>query len=161
MRAWDERTETSPTTVYVAASGKDSGKQYDKAGFGVYWGVANARNASYRMGEGSESRADLMAILYAILAVPEDRSSVIYSSSQYVIRSYCYWEGSSLDPAPHGPNQLRFYLNKPELNAHAIGARTMARDAVHIQEHRPGSLLSRTQGPKWSLRASSVYPRFS
>ncbi|KAJ6493832.1 hypothetical protein DFH09DRAFT_888136, partial [Mycena vulgaris] len=87
------RCNASPTTVYVAASGKDSGKPYGKAGFGVYWGVADARNTSCRIGEGSENRAALMAILYAILAVPEDCSLVIYTSSQYAIRSYCYWAG--------------------------------------------------------------------
>ncbi|KAJ7869616.1 hypothetical protein B0H13DRAFT_1584235, partial [Mycena leptocephala] len=80
-------------SVYIAASCKNSGQPYCKTGFAVYWGPDNPRNTSFRIGEGSESWAVLIAVLYAVVATADDRSLSIYTSSQYAIRSYCYWAG--------------------------------------------------------------------
>ncbi|KAJ7228550.1 hypothetical protein GGX14DRAFT_331122, partial [Mycena pura] len=85
--------DSNPVSVYVAVSGRDPGKPYSKAGFALYWGPADARNVSFRLEEGSESRAALVAVLQAVLMVPQDCSLVVYSSSQYAIRTYCYWAG--------------------------------------------------------------------
>ncbi|KAJ7640641.1 hypothetical protein B0H17DRAFT_891119, partial [Mycena rosella] len=87
------RIEGNPITVYVAASCKNPGKPYSKAGFAVYWGPGDARNASYRIVDGSESRAALIMVLYTVVTAPADRPLVLYSSSQYAIRTFCYWAG--------------------------------------------------------------------
>ncbi|KAJ7018793.1 hypothetical protein C8F04DRAFT_894162, partial [Mycena alexandri] len=135
-----------PVSVYVAASCKDIGKPYSRAGFGVYWGPADARNTAIRINEASESRAALLAVLHVVLAVPRDRSVVIYTSSHYAIRSFCYWAGEYATSGwlcAHGDvlrdaataiqqrtAPLRFYPLKAEPNVHAQSAQKLAREAT-------------------------------
>ncbi|KAJ7631779.1 hypothetical protein B0H17DRAFT_876821, partial [Mycena rosella] len=87
------RIEGDPITVYVAVSCKNPGKPYSKAGFAVYWGLGDAHNTSYRIVDGSESQAAFIMVLYTVLTAPADRPLVLYSSSQYAIRTFCYWAG--------------------------------------------------------------------
>ncbi|KAJ7709049.1 hypothetical protein B0H17DRAFT_916452 [Mycena rosella] len=82
-----------PVTVYVASSCKNAGKPYSEAGFGVYWGAGDVQNATRRIEGSSENRAALWSIYYTLLAVAGDCPLMVYTSSQYTIRSYCYWAG--------------------------------------------------------------------
>ncbi|KAJ7133653.1 hypothetical protein C8R43DRAFT_826181, partial [Mycena crocata] len=132
-----------PVTVYIATSSKDAGKPYSRSGFGVYWGVNDGRNIGYRLDQGSESRAALVAVHHCVLAISLDRPLVIVTNSQYAIRTYCYWAGeysTSGWTCTHGDvlqqatqvirvraAPISFQLNRPGPNAHAAAARDLAR----------------------------------
>ncbi|KAJ7876023.1 hypothetical protein B0H13DRAFT_1579530, partial [Mycena leptocephala] len=82
--------------VYVASSCVSSGKPNVKAGSGAYWGPNSKWNKSSSVPGGqTDARAALFAITLALLSAPSDRTLVIYSSSQFAIRSFCYSVGTN------------------------------------------------------------------
>ncbi|KAJ7034594.1 hypothetical protein C8F04DRAFT_886479, partial [Mycena alexandri] len=82
--------------VYVASSCVAAGKPNVKAGCGVYWGPnSGSNNSTSCPGRQTDTRAALFAVTLALLSAPSDRTLVIYSSSQLVIRTFCYWAGSN------------------------------------------------------------------
>ncbi|KAJ7911526.1 hypothetical protein B0H13DRAFT_1564641, partial [Mycena leptocephala] len=87
-----------PVSVYLATSAKCKGVA--DAVFALYWGTNSKRNVARRFeGPQTHARASLFAVLQAILESPRDKSLIIYTTSQYTIRSFCYWAG---DNAVHG-----------------------------------------------------------
>ncbi|KAJ7644036.1 hypothetical protein FB45DRAFT_713190, partial [Roridomyces roridus] len=122
------------------------GRPHGTTGFGLFWGENNGRNVSCRIEQGSESRAALAAVHCAILAVPDDTPLTIYTSSEYAIRSYCYWAGDYAVggwTCTHGDvlqaaaasilrrsAPVHFYLTVRGGNKHAEGARTLAHAAA-------------------------------
>ncbi|KAF7357586.1 Reverse transcriptase domain-containing protein [Mycena sanguinolenta] len=80
-----------PTAVYIATSSRKK-----SAAFAVWWGEGSKANKSFRIeGEASDGLACILAILCAVRDCSSDKSLVIYTSSQYAIRSFCYWAGDN------------------------------------------------------------------
>ncbi|KAJ7742341.1 hypothetical protein DFH07DRAFT_722120, partial [Mycena maculata] len=56
------------------------------------WGGNSPRNTAYILeGAQAEATASLFAVLVAVIDSRQDRTLIIYASSQYPIRSFCYW----------------------------------------------------------------------
>ncbi|KAJ7452725.1 hypothetical protein B0H11DRAFT_1741637, partial [Mycena galericulata] len=88
--------QTDPLHVYVASSCVAAGKANVRAGSGVFWGPNSRWNKCASIpGRQSDGRAALFAVTLAVLSAPVDRTLVIYSSSQFVIRTFCYWTGTN------------------------------------------------------------------
>ncbi|KAJ7656984.1 hypothetical protein DFH06DRAFT_917110, partial [Mycena polygramma] len=80
--------------VYLASSCAATGKPNMKAGSGTYWGPNSPRNkCSSVPGAQTSGRAALFAVTLALMSAPLDRTLVIYTTSQFVIRTFCYWVG--------------------------------------------------------------------
>ncbi|KAJ7770190.1 hypothetical protein DFH07DRAFT_735521 [Mycena maculata] len=140
------RTDT--LHVYVASSCVTAGKPNIRAGSGVYWGPNSRWNKSSSvLGKQSDGRAGLFAVTLALLSAPMDRTLVIFSSSQFVIRTFCYWAGSNYTegwPCKNAdiikvtaelmrkrPAGVIFrYSPSPATNNHSRGALDLARKAA-------------------------------
>lgn len=85
-----------PISVFIASSAEGKGSSTGCAAFSLYWGASSSRNMGYRF-EGSQtsSRAALFAVLMAVTESATYRSLTIYTTSEYVIRSFCYWAGDN------------------------------------------------------------------
>jgi ribonuclease HI len=84
-------TNNKPVVVYIATSMKGH-----RAAFALWWGEQSARNCAYVLGDrGSDAKACLMAVLSAARSCLRERRLIIHTSSQYVIRSLCYWAGNN------------------------------------------------------------------
>ncbi|KAJ7740488.1 hypothetical protein DFH07DRAFT_688565, partial [Mycena maculata] len=85
-----------PTTVYLASSAKRKSSSAGSAIFAIYWGANSPRNTAYTFdGAQTEARASLFAILMAVIDSRQDQTLIIYTSSQYAIRCFCYWAGEN------------------------------------------------------------------
>jgi ribonuclease HI len=83
-----------PISVHIATSAK--GKGVADAAFALYWGANSKRNLARRFdGPQTQARASLFAVLKAVLDSPPDKALAIFTSSEYVIRSFCYWAGDN------------------------------------------------------------------
>ncbi|KAJ7147961.1 hypothetical protein C8R46DRAFT_837803, partial [Mycena filopes] len=72
------------------------GRPDARAGGAVYWGEGSDGNIALAVpGLQSEGRAVLYAMVSAIIAAPSQRTLTIYTTSQYAIRSFCYWAGGN------------------------------------------------------------------
>ncbi|KAJ7168126.1 hypothetical protein C8R43DRAFT_876833, partial [Mycena crocata] len=88
--------QTDPLHVYVASSCVSAGKPNARAGSGVYRGPNSRWNRGSSVpGRQTDGRAALFAVMLAVETAPEDRTLVIYCTSQFVIRTFCYWVGSN------------------------------------------------------------------
>jgi ribonuclease HI len=79
--------------VYTDGSSLSNGKAGSRAGVGVYFGAADARNISERL-EGepqTNQRAELMAMLRALQVCPSNKAVRIVSDSQYSINCVTQW----------------------------------------------------------------------
>jgi ribonuclease HI len=79
--------------IYTDGSSRANGRRGARAGYGVYFGDGDARNISERL-EGepqTNQRAELMAILAAMEAVPLAQAIQIISDSQYSIKCVTEW----------------------------------------------------------------------
>ncbi|KAJ7138735.1 hypothetical protein C8R43DRAFT_817886, partial [Mycena crocata] len=84
-----------PVSVYIGTSTKSKGSSA-RASFALYWGRNHRRNSAFGFeGAQTDARASLFAVLKAVLAAPHNQSLVIYTSSEYAIRSFCYWAGDN------------------------------------------------------------------
>ncbi|KAJ7438022.1 hypothetical protein B0H11DRAFT_1829637, partial [Mycena galericulata] len=84
-------SQGTPMPVYIGTSAKAG-----RAAFALYWGKDNKRNTHYIMADkASDSKASILAVLGAARDCPGDRNLVIYTSSEYCIRSFCFWAGDS------------------------------------------------------------------
>lgn len=83
----------SVTRIYTDGSSLANGKKGSRAGVGVYFGNADARNISERLqGEPqTNQRAELMAMLRAMQVVPLTDTIQIFSDSQYSINCVTQW----------------------------------------------------------------------
>ncbi|KAJ7291089.1 hypothetical protein C8J57DRAFT_949105, partial [Mycena rebaudengoi] len=80
-----------PVAVYIGTSSKSG-----RAAFALWWGEGSACNCAYVLADGdSDAKACLMAVLTAAQTCLTERRLIIHTSSQYVIRSLCYWAGNS------------------------------------------------------------------
>ncbi|KAJ7197059.1 hypothetical protein C8J57DRAFT_1106099 [Mycena rebaudengoi] len=85
-----------PISVYLASSSRVKGPSAARAAFALYWGRNNRRNSAFRFeGVQVEARASLFAVMAAVDEAPRDQSLIIYTPSQYAIRSFCYWAGDN------------------------------------------------------------------
>ncbi|KAJ6587452.1 hypothetical protein DFH09DRAFT_853106, partial [Mycena vulgaris] len=53
----------------------------------------------------TDARASLFAVLKAVIEAPRAQSLIIFTSSQYAIRFFCYWAGENSTlgwPCSHG-----------------------------------------------------------
>ncbi|KAJ7436896.1 hypothetical protein B0H11DRAFT_1754228, partial [Mycena galericulata] len=139
---------TDPLHVYVASSCVAAGKPNVRAGSGVFWGPNSRWNKCASIpGKQSDGRAALFAVTLAVLSAPVDRTLVIYSSSQFVIRTFCYWTGTNYTegwPCKNAdivkvtaellrkrPAGVIFrYVDSPDTNNHSRGALDLARKAA-------------------------------
>ncbi|KAJ6625098.1 hypothetical protein B0H10DRAFT_1644032, partial [Mycena sp. CBHHK59/15] len=63
-------------------------------------GLDSRRNCKYRLDSlQTNARASILAVLCAVMESPADKSLVIYTSSVYVICSFCFW---AIDNATQG-----------------------------------------------------------
>ncbi|KAJ7656249.1 hypothetical protein DFH06DRAFT_991564, partial [Mycena polygramma] len=78
-------------SVYIGTSCRNG-----TAAFAVWWGTDCDRNHAYMIENGgSEARAAILGVLCAVRDSAPDKTLAIYLSSQYVIRSFCYWAGDN------------------------------------------------------------------
>ncbi|KZW00745.1 ribonuclease H-like protein, partial [Exidia glandulosa HHB12029] len=81
--------------VYTDGSCIDQGSPGARAGSGVCWGLGSDRNASYRAsGRQSSPRAEIYAVLQALLNTDFARALHIRTDSETTIRTFCYWAPS-------------------------------------------------------------------
>ncbi|KAJ7017090.1 hypothetical protein C8F04DRAFT_886534, partial [Mycena alexandri] len=67
-----------------------------RAAFALWWGIDCKKNCAYMLeGDSTEANASILAVLCAVRDSPVNASLAIYMSSQYVIRSFCYWAGDN------------------------------------------------------------------
>ncbi|KAJ7666023.1 hypothetical protein DFH06DRAFT_984771 [Mycena polygramma] len=82
-----------PVSVYCASS---ASSKTGHTSFALYWGNNSPRNCAYRLeGKQSDARAALFAVLRAVMDSKGHRTLVIFTSSQFAIRSFCYWAGTN------------------------------------------------------------------
>ncbi|PSR71854.1 hypothetical protein PHLCEN_2v12270 [Hermanssonia centrifuga] len=63
-----------------------------RAGAGIFWGPGDLRNTACRVtGPQTNNRAELAAILNAILLAPSAIALKLFTDSQYAIHSICHW----------------------------------------------------------------------
>ncbi|KAJ7115084.1 hypothetical protein C8R43DRAFT_826515, partial [Mycena crocata] len=80
-----------PVSVYIGSSTSRKGTA-SSAAFSLFWGVNSSRNSvSTFVGTQTEARCSLLAVLRAVIDSPKDNTLIIFTSSQYAIRSFCYW----------------------------------------------------------------------
>lgn len=85
-------SDANPVVVYTDGSCHNNGSSFAKAGAGVWWGENSPRNRAERVpGAQTNTRGELLAVLLAIQDADPRRKLVIYSDSEGVIRTYCYW----------------------------------------------------------------------
>ncbi|KAJ7689814.1 hypothetical protein B0H17DRAFT_854713, partial [Mycena rosella] len=78
------------------SSSKAKGTSGARAVFSLYWGAGSSRNAAFTFeGTQTDARASLFGVLKALSEATPDRSLTVLSSSQYAIRSFCYWAGDN------------------------------------------------------------------
>ncbi|KAJ7140774.1 hypothetical protein C8R44DRAFT_542271, partial [Mycena epipterygia] len=59
-------------------------------------GRNNSRNSSYRVEDAhGVGKASILAVLCAARECSRDKNLIIYMSSEYVIRSLCFWAGEN------------------------------------------------------------------
>ncbi|KAJ7680743.1 hypothetical protein DFH06DRAFT_972944, partial [Mycena polygramma] len=86
-------TASAPISVYCASS---ASSKTGHTSFALYWGQDSPRNCAYRLeGKQSDARASLFAVLKAVMESKGHRTLVIFTSSQFAIRSFCYWAGTN------------------------------------------------------------------
>ncbi|KAJ6483693.1 hypothetical protein DFH09DRAFT_949616, partial [Mycena vulgaris] len=94
-----------PVSVYIASSSKSKAGS-SRVALSLYWGDNNHRNAAYTFeGKQTDTRASLFAVLKAVVKAPHTQSLIIFTSSQYAIRAFCYWAGENSTlgwPCSHG-----------------------------------------------------------
>ncbi|KAJ7021683.1 hypothetical protein C8F04DRAFT_927500, partial [Mycena alexandri] len=67
-----------------------------RAAFALWWGANSKRNCAYVVeGKATDGSAGALAVLCAARDAPLDTNLLIYMSSQYTIRSFCYWAGDN------------------------------------------------------------------
>ncbi|KAJ7150824.1 hypothetical protein C8R43DRAFT_866952, partial [Mycena crocata] len=80
-----------PVSAYIGCSSNSKGGTA-RCAFSLYWGNNSRKNSAYSFeGKQSEARGSLFAILQAVINSPQSQTLIIYTSSQYAIRSLCYW----------------------------------------------------------------------
>ncbi|KAF7354570.1 Reverse transcriptase domain-containing protein [Mycena sanguinolenta] len=129
-------TQSDPISVYVAATCRDAGKPYSKAGFALYWGPSNSANTMLRIDQGSESRgcascraARNSAGAQGLLA---DYLHVVATRNPHLL--LLGWAGEyamtfERDSCPRRPTPPALDWNKAQLNPHALAAQPMAQEA--------------------------------
>ncbi|KAJ7613346.1 hypothetical protein DFH06DRAFT_911034, partial [Mycena polygramma] len=66
------------------------------AAFSLFWGEGCRWNKALKFeGPQTEARSALFAVLQAVTESARDRSLIISTSSEYAIRSICYWAGTN------------------------------------------------------------------
>ncbi|KZV95493.1 ribonuclease H-like protein, partial [Exidia glandulosa HHB12029] len=83
--------------IYVYTDGSCVGQAETgaRAGSGVCWGLGSDRNASYRApGRQTSPRAEIYAVLQAVLHADRERALHIRTDSETNIRTFCYWAPS-------------------------------------------------------------------
>lgn len=84
--------DTPPVTVYTDGSCHNNGTPAAKATAAIYWGAKSTKNWSDRVpGAQTNNRAELYAILQALLHAAPNVSLILYSDSEYALRSVAYW----------------------------------------------------------------------
>ncbi|KAF7359946.1 Ribonuclease H1 [Mycena venus] len=149
---------TDPIYVYAASSCVAEGKPNVRAGSGVYWGPNNRSNRwSSVPGKQTDGRAALFAVTLAVLAAPRDRSLILYTSSKFVIRTFCYWTGKNYTEGWPCQNAdiikvtaelirersagVEFrYAASPQTNNHSREALALARKAARNPNIPPSTL---------------------
>ncbi|KAJ7166096.1 hypothetical protein C8R46DRAFT_294118, partial [Mycena filopes] len=84
-------SNTGAVTVYIGTSTRKG-----RAAFALWWGPDSKRNCAYvTEGKGSDGSASALAVLCAARDAAPGASLLIYTCSQYAIRSFCYWAGDN------------------------------------------------------------------
>ncbi|KAJ7031289.1 hypothetical protein C8F04DRAFT_898122, partial [Mycena alexandri] len=139
------RKSGHPVSVYIASTSRGQGSNC-VAVFALYWGPNNGRNVVCKAeGNASDSRATLFGILMALMRSTDDKTLTIFSSSQYAIRSFCYWAAdnanrgwscnhsdvlqATVQRIAHRAAPVVFrYVAATAVNANMQAARVMAKD---------------------------------
>ncbi|KZV98505.1 ribonuclease H-like protein, partial [Exidia glandulosa HHB12029] len=91
--------DKSPILVWTDGSCLDPNRPSATAGSGVFWGPDSERNRFIRLPGAvqTSNRAELLAMLVAIDSTDPLRALVIYSDSEYAIRSVAEWAPARAD----------------------------------------------------------------
>ncbi|PSR99181.1 hypothetical protein PHLCEN_2v4184 [Hermanssonia centrifuga] len=80
------------TKVHTDGSCLNPGMPDARAGAGVFWGPGDRRNGAFRVaGAQTNNRAELTAVLLAILEAQPSLALQLFTDSQYAIHSICHW----------------------------------------------------------------------
>ncbi|KAL1698683.1 ribonuclease H-like domain-containing protein, partial [Schizophyllum commune] len=83
---------SQPTRAWTDGSCIGNGSAEARAGAGVFFGVNSRLNDCARVfGRQTNNRGEHLSIILALLAVHPATPLTIYSDSELVIRTYCYW----------------------------------------------------------------------
>ncbi|KAF8200025.1 hypothetical protein K438DRAFT_676580 [Mycena galopus ATCC 62051] len=83
--------DSNPSAVYIGSSTKNRA-----SAFAVWRGPESKANKAYMVdGVSTDGLAGILAVLCAVQDCSRDKSLVIYTTSQYIIRSFCYWAGKN------------------------------------------------------------------
>jgi ribonuclease HI len=89
-----EHKQKKVSVVYTDGASSNNGKSYARAGYGVYWGDNDPRNASVRLvGEKqTNQRAEASAVIHALEQSQNGTDTLeIMTDSQYVIKAATIW----------------------------------------------------------------------
>ncbi|KAJ7608838.1 hypothetical protein DFH06DRAFT_1017517, partial [Mycena polygramma] len=79
-------------SVYLGSCAKPK----NGAACSLYWGDKCRWNKGFKFeGPQTEARSALFGVLQAIMECAGDRTLIIYTTSEYAIRSFCYWAGKN------------------------------------------------------------------
>ncbi|KAJ7864941.1 hypothetical protein B0H13DRAFT_1465569, partial [Mycena leptocephala] len=81
---------SDPISVYVGSSSRNG-----HSAFALWYGPQCKRNCAFTLEDSTEARAGIMAVLCAVRDCPRNQDLVIYMTSQYIIRAFCYWAGDN------------------------------------------------------------------
>ncbi|KAJ7081431.1 hypothetical protein C8R44DRAFT_530490, partial [Mycena epipterygia] len=94
-----------PVSVYITSSLVSKSSSIHAA-FSLYWGKNSCKNSAYQFeGKQTEARGSLVTVLKVVIEAPPNHSLIIFTASQYAIRSLCYWAGNNAVlgwPCAHG-----------------------------------------------------------
>ncbi|KAJ7194846.1 hypothetical protein GGX14DRAFT_300523, partial [Mycena pura] len=76
--------------VYIGTAARGG-----RSAFARWHGSQSKWNCAYTLENSTEAGAGIMGVLCAAQDCPREKELVIYMSSQYIIRSFCYWAGDN------------------------------------------------------------------
>ncbi|EJD43069.1 ribonuclease H-like protein, partial [Auricularia subglabra TFB-10046 SS5] len=78
--------------VYPDGSCQNPGQSWSAAGAGICWGLGSSRNSSHRVpGRQTSPRAELYAVLHALVGADDQRCLCVRTDSEYAIHTLCHW----------------------------------------------------------------------
>ncbi|EJD35086.1 hypothetical protein AURDEDRAFT_31504, partial [Auricularia subglabra TFB-10046 SS5] len=82
-------------SVYTDGSCLHANTRFARAGAGLCWGLGSSKNTAHRVpGKQSSNRGEILAVLHAARAAPNERNLRIFTDSEHAIHTFCHWAPS-------------------------------------------------------------------